>query len=128
MRSALALPLALAFAACTPVVIDPGASTIPASIQGNWGLTAADCIPGRSDAKGLLVIGPTTLRFYESTGTLSVVAARTANRIDGTFAFSGEGQTWQRREILDVGDGDGPLVRTESGAGVPTVSYNYGRC
>src|SRR5690606_16407012 len=29
-------------------------TTIPAPIQGRWGLVAADCEPGRADAKGLL--------------------------------------------------------------------------
>ena len=41
-------------------------ATIPAGLQGRWGLTPADCVPGRSDAKGLLIISPGELRFYES--------------------------------------------------------------
>ena len=48
----------------------PAASTIPAVIQGRWGLVAADCEPGRDDAKGLLTISANELDFYESVGTL----------------------------------------------------------
>src|SRR4029078_3168527 len=42
------------------------AATIPPAPQGRWGLAPADCMPGSSNAKGLLVISPTELRFYES--------------------------------------------------------------
>ena len=51
------------------------ASSIPAALQGRWGLTPADCMPGRSDAKGLLTITADGLRFYESR---AVPAADTA--------------------------------------------------
>ena len=38
---------------------------IPATIQGRWGLTPADCISNRGDAKGLLIIAADSLKFYE---------------------------------------------------------------
>src|SRR5215212_795465 len=54
-------------AATTPARRLPApAATIPAALQGRWGLSPADCMPGRSDAKGLLIISPGELRFYES--------------------------------------------------------------
>src|SRR5690349_16626028 len=39
---------------------------IPASLQGRWGLSPMDCTSTRGDAKGLLIIGPADLKFYES--------------------------------------------------------------
>src|SRR6478752_2914554 len=44
----------------------PAAMAIPAALQGRWGLTPADCMSGRSDAKGLLTIAADGLQFYES--------------------------------------------------------------
>lgn len=126
MRTVFPLVLA-AVSACAPVALDPVARDIPAALQGRWGLTAADCIPGRADAKGLLTIGPTTLRFYESTGTLIAVGRSTQTGLDGSFAFAGEGQTWERQVSLEA-TGDNRLVRTESGADIDTASYRYTRC
>src|SRR5437868_4439151 len=40
--------------------------SIPAALQGRWGLAPNDCTSTRGDAKGLLVIGPDQLTFYES--------------------------------------------------------------
>jgi hypothetical protein len=125
MRPLLVL---LALAACTPVAVTPVTRDIPAGLQGRWGLTAADCIPGRADAKGLMIVGPTTLRFYESLGTLGALGERSETRIAGSFAFTGEGQTWQRQIVLDASEGPDRLVRTESGADIPAASYRYTRC
>src|SRR3954467_10096462 len=43
----------------------PSAS-IPAALQGRWGLTPGDCTSTLGDAKGLLIVNATELRFYES--------------------------------------------------------------
>src|SRR5690348_15675743 len=43
-------------------VPEPAAS-IPAALHGRWGLNPNDCVPGRSDAKGLLVVSGSDLRF-----------------------------------------------------------------
>ena len=61
----------------------PAASTIPAVIQGRWGLTDADCEPGRDDAKGLLTITANELDFYESVGTLDDI--KDADAITAAF-------------------------------------------
>ena len=47
------------------------ASTIPASLHGRWGLTPGDCTSSRGDAKGLMTIGDTRIKFYESTANLT---------------------------------------------------------
>ena len=41
-------------------------SKIPAALQGRWGLTPGDCTSALGDAKGLLVVNDSELRFYES--------------------------------------------------------------
>src|SRR5215210_8614734 len=46
--------------------VNDAASAIPASLHGRWGLTPADCTSTRGDAKGLLIVGPDEIRFYES--------------------------------------------------------------
>jgi hypothetical protein len=106
----------------------PLPSTIPAAIQGRWGMVPADCEPGRDDAKGLLTISPTTLEFYESVGTLAEVEEASGTRIRASFAFTGEGMTWQRDEILDVQDGGQTLIRREYGEDAAPGPFRYSKC
>lgn len=128
MPRAALLAALLAAAGCVPVDPDPGATTIPAAAQGSWGMTSADCIPGRSDAKGLLQVGPTTLQFYESVGTLAAVATRSDTAIAGTFDFTGEGQSWQRQVSLSVEEGGTVLMRRDSDPATPAAGWRYTRC
>ena len=74
----------------------PEASMIPGQYRGRWGMNAADCDPNRSDNKGLITIGEKTIRFYESTATLKEQRPAIATSFAGLFAFTGEGQSWQR--------------------------------
>jgi len=97
------------------------ASTIPSQYRGRWGMVAADCEPGRSDAKGLLVIGDKTLRFYESVGTLKEQRPAIATSFTGLFAFTGEGQSWQK-VITFTRTGD-VLKRAEEEG-----TFTYRRC
>jgi hypothetical protein len=97
------------------------ASTIPGQYRGRWGMVAADCEPGRSDAKGLLVIGDKTLRFYESVGTLKEQRPAIATSFAGLFAFTGEGQSWQK-VITFTRTGD-TLKRAEKDG-----TFTYQRC
>lgn len=104
------------------------ATGIPSPIQGRWGLVAADCTSTKGDAKGLLTIDGTTLKFYESLGTLQTVRERSATRIIADFAFTGEGMEWQRVMTLDTQDGGRALIRRENGDGAAPGAFKYSRC
>ena len=99
------------------------AAKIPAALQGRWGLTPADCSGALSAAKGLLVITPGELRFYESKAVPSADVGADADSISGTFAFTGEGQSWSRYEALKLNRN--VLTRTEI---KPTASFTYAKC
>ena len=112
-----------------PSAVDtPEARQIPAAVQGRWGLVANDCDPSRDDAKGLLTIGPDTLKFYESRAKLGQVKEIDASRIRASFAFSGEGMTWTRDEVLDAQDGGKTLIRREYGEDAAPGPLRYSRC
>ena len=97
--------------------------TIPAALQGRWGLTPADCSSTRGDAKGLLVIGADKLKFYESQAVPGVSIESSDDGISGEFNFTGEGQSWSKYVSLKL-QGD-ELVRTERN---PMASYTYAKC
>jgi hypothetical protein len=99
----------------------PEAALIPSQYRGRWGMVAADCEPGRSDAKGLLTISEKTLRFYESVGTLKEQRPAIATSFAGLFAFTGEGQSWQK-VITFTRTGD-TLKRAEKDG-----TFTYQRC
>ena len=73
----------------------PGA-IIPARYHGRWGLVPADCTSTRGDNKGLITVGDTSIRFYESTATLTRQRPARATGFSGDFIFTGEGQRWQK--------------------------------
>ena len=104
------------------------AQSIPVAVRGRWGLVPADCTSTRGDAKGLLTIDATTLRFYESRGTLRTIKQRADSRIRATFAFSGEGMTWTRDEVLDAQNGGRTLIRREYGEDAAPGPFRYSRC
>jgi hypothetical protein len=96
---------------------------IPAAVQGRWGLTPADCFSTRGDGKGLLVVTPDILHFYESRAVPAAGVDSDGHSISGNFAFAGEGQSWTRYEALNF-DKD-RLTRTETN---PTASFSYAKC
>ena len=106
---------------------DDGTS-IPPAIRGRWGITAADCTSTHGDAKGLLEIQPATMIFYESRGTLERISEHEPTRIRATFAFEGEGMSWQRDMILDAQDDGQTLIRKELGADAAPSPIAYRRC
>ena len=99
------------------------AKTIPPSLRGRWGLTPMDCTSTRGDAKGLLVVGPADLKFYESRAVPAQNAQTGMDSISGDFTFTGEGQTWTKFEALELKGQE--LVRTESKS---MASFTYARC
>lgn len=100
-----------------------GSNPIPTAFHGRWGLTPADCMPNRSDNKGLLVVSADGLRFYEAQAKPAGELRRTPRSVSGRFMFTGEGENWNRHEVLELQDHK--LVRTESD---PMASYTYARC
>ena len=105
-----------------PANASPVAS-IPAALQGRWGMTPADCTSTRGDAKGLLVVSSDGLRFYESRAVPVRNAQKSDDSFSADFAFTGEGQTWTKFQTLTLDDVK--LVRTESS---PMASFTYVRC
>ena len=99
------------------------AATLPASPQGRWALSPTDCTSALSDAKGLLVINPNELRFYESKAVPSEVVAADPGSISATFVFTGKGRSWAKYESLKIDKN--VLVRTEA---KPTASFSYAKC
>lgn len=99
------------------------AGAIPASFQGRWALTPADCTSTRGDNKGLMTVTADTLTFYEARAKPEGELKRTSHSVSGEFAFTGEGQSWKKYQVLDLQSGK--LVRTESD---PMASYTYARC
>lgn len=106
----------------------PAVNTIPAAIQGRWGLVPADCTSTRGDAKGLLTIDGTKLRFYESVGTLDEIEEASDTRIRASFDFTGEGMTWERDVALEVQDNGRTLIRRESGEDAAPEPFRYSKC
>jgi hypothetical protein len=98
-------------------------NTIPASFQGRWALSPADCTSTRGDNKGLLTVAADKLTFYEARAIPAGSLKQTEDSVSGDFNFTGEGQTWKRYQVLELQNSK--LVRTESS---PMASYTYARC
>lgn len=103
-------------------------ASIPPALRGRWGLIAADCEPGRADAKGLLVIDADSLEFYESMGTLDEVEQRGTDRLRARFDFIGEGMTWEREIELAAADDGATLIRREYGEDAAPEPFEYTSC
>lgn len=98
----------------------PG-GVIPDQYQGRWGMVPADCNSTRGDAKGLMTIGDTRIRFYESTATLTHPRSAKANSFSGLFAFRGEGQAWEK--LMTFTRTGNTLLRAGEGG-----RFTYKRC
>jgi len=101
---------------------------IPGALHGRWGLVAADCEPGRADAKGLLTITADKLEFYESVGELDDIREVADDRIHASFDFTGEGMEWERTMELVLQETGAALVRREFGADAAPGSFRYVKC
>ena len=104
------------------------AISIPAALQGRWALVPADCTSTRGDAKGLLIIGPAELRFYESVGKLRRAASSDRNSLRGTFDYTGEGMEWSREVSLSAAADGQSLQFADSGDDSPPSRRTYQRC
>jgi hypothetical protein len=95
--------------------------SIPAHYRGRWGMVAADCTSTRGDAKGLITINDTWIGFYEARATLKEQRPAIATSFSGLFAFTGEGQSWEKVQTL-TRTGDTLKRAEESG------TFTYKRC
>ena len=123
--------IATLLTACMPMLgKEPAteANAIPAALQGRWGLNENDCDPARDDNKGLMVIEARTLKFYESRATLARVNSVEPTRIDGDFAFTGEGQSWNLRMTLEAQDAGMVLIRRDFGDDAMPGPLRYMNC
>jgi hypothetical protein len=98
-------------------------SKIPASLQGRWALAPRDCTSTRGDAKGLMVITPERLSFFESRAVPASEVNSDGDSISGNFVFTGEGRSWTKYEAVKIEKG--ALTRTEIN---PTASFSYAKC
>lgn len=97
----------------------------PASYFGRWGLTDADCIVGVSDAKGLISVQGSLVKFYESIATLRDGKRETLTSVSGNFDMVGEGQEWETHNRYQLSEDRQKLTRIDSGTG---EKYHYLRC
>jgi len=104
---------------------EPAALRIPAAFQGRWGMVPADCTSTRGDAKGLITVTDDKIRFFESTGTLTKVILNAPENFTGTFAFTGEGQSWTNSQNLQLTGSSKTLVRSQADV---SQSFTYKRC
>ena len=98
----------------------PG-DVIPAQYQGRWGMVPADCTSTRGENKGLITIGDTSIRFYESTATLKERRPAVAISFSGLFDFTGEGQRWTK--VMTLTRTGNSLKRADAEG-----SFTYKRC
>lgn len=99
----------------------PSTAAIPAQYRGRWGMVAADCTSTRGDAKGLMIIGDNSIRFYEAIAALREQRPAIATSFSGLFAFTGEGQEWQK--VMTLTRTGETLKRAEDSG-----TYSYRRC
>lgn len=99
----------------------PEQAFFPAQYLGRWGMGPSDCTSTRGDNKGLITIGDTTVKFYESLANLLEQRPAIATSFSGMFAFSGEGQKWQKvMTFTRTGD----TLKRDDDEG----SFTYKRC
>jgi hypothetical protein len=98
---------------------------LPEHYLGKWGMTRADCDPDRVDRKGLLVIEPTKLNFYESKGTVMAIDKSAPYDVTVTLSMVGEGQRWNKVTELRL---DAAATRLDRIERSPAGTYRYQRC
>jgi hypothetical protein len=96
-------------------------TTIPAQYHGRWGMVPADCTSTRGDNKGLITIGDKTVRFFEAVATLKEQRPAIPESFSGLFAFTGEGQNWQK--VMTFSRTGDSLKRAEEEG-----TFTYKRC
>ena len=94
----------------------PAGAIIPASIQGRWAGLDESCADRATELE--LTITPTSLVFLESEGKATGVSHGPDGRIRIDAAFTGEGQSWNRRLELRPSAGGRELTVIDDGRAV----------
>ena len=102
-----------------------GALAIPAAFRGRWGMVPDDCTSTRGDAKGLIIVDEDSIKFFESNATLTKVTLNAPENFTGTFAFTGEGESWTNSQNLKLTGSSNTLIRKQSDVAQP---FTYKRC
>jgi len=121
-------PAAEPAAAAASGAADQAEKSLPMAMRGRWGLVAGDCTSTRGDAKGLMTIDASSIRFYESVAKLAQVDQRSETAIKANYAFSGEGMDWKRDMTLVLQPGGKALIKQEFGEDAAAGPYKYIRC
>lgn len=138
MRYIVVAALLSLLSACSDNADEPSAPTqspdapleivitqFPKGYMGRWGMNANDCVPDASDAKGLMSVQGSLVKFYESMGTMRNGKRVTLNSLTSDFDMVGEGQKWQTRNTFELTDDRTGLTRTDTASGERFV---YTRC
>jgi hypothetical protein len=96
---------------------------IPAALQGRWALAPSDCSASATGSRGLLIVTPDDLHFYESQAVPASDVGADSSSIGGNFTFTGGGRSWTKYEALKYANKR--LTRTEIN---PTASFSYAKC
>jgi hypothetical protein len=102
-----------------------GAAVIPAAFRGRWGMVPDDCTSTRGDAKGLIIVDESSIKFFESQALLTKATEDFPENFTGTFAFTGEGENWTNSQNLKLTGSSNTLVRKQSDIAQP---FTYKRC
>ena len=108
--------------------IEPRPAEIPEPMRGAWGMSEADCANESGVAAGMIEISSGSIQFYESTAQLESIAEAGEGSVRATFAFTGEGETWQREMRLDLRESGQALVRSDFGEDAIVEPMQYRRC
>lgn len=111
--------------AASTAPLDIAITRFPGAYVGRWGQNANDCQPGRSDAKGLMSVQGSLVKFYESVGTMRKGTRESTVSVKGDFEFMGEGQKWEKPMQFKLDKDRKQLVRTDMADGSKTI---YTRC
>lgn len=87
---------------------------IPRRFHGEWQRDAGNC--GKAD-EGRLLIGPESVRFHESNGTLQALHADD-ERLDVALRLRGEGRSWESTYRFRLSDDGRRLTDLSSGNGM----------
>lgn len=99
-----------------PAPETPAGSTIPASVQGRWAGLDESCAGRATELE--LTITPVSLIFLESEGKATGVSHGPNGSIRIDAAFTGEGQSWNRKLELRPSANGRELIIIDNGRAV----------